>query len=78
MRQKNLIRYTCDRCGKSQIFNDGDPTGTWQDMRRIDAAGQEVSRLLCGDCFKGWKQLQQRHDIEYSQFMTTASEEVAA
>lgn len=72
MRTSNLTRYTCDRCGTNQIIADGDNTSLWHDIRRINASDTDAKYLLCDPCFKIWRPLQQRHDIEFSQFMTSA------
>lgn len=73
MRTTDLTRYTCDRCQTSAIIAKGDPAKNWHDIRRWDAADLESYKLLCEACFKAWKPLQQRHDIEFQQFMTTVS-----
>ncbi|MCD4549670.1 hypothetical protein LRP57_04460 [Schaalia sp. lx-260] len=67
----NLARYSCDRCGTSAIIAHGDSVAQWHEVKRIDAAETETTRLYCESCYRAWRQLQQRHDIEYQQFMTT-------
>lgn len=68
-------QYVCDRCGKTLYAASGAPeTQSWRTARRYTADGTEVSRLLCPDCYDGYRTLAAAHDSVFSDYMAKRGE----
>lgn len=71
MRTPDLTRYTCDRCQTSAIIAKGEAAKDWHDIRRIDSTDTDSYRLVCEACYRLWKPLAQKHDIEFQTLMSS-------
>ncbi len=64
------IQFVCDRCGASTYAVEASPTAqSWKTIERYDASGSKVTRDLCPDCNKLYRNLAQDQDAEFSEFM---------
>ena len=68
--------YVCDRCAKSIYAQSNAPeTQSWREIKRISADGNTVSRLLCGDCASAYRDLAQKQDTAFGDFMANKVKE---
>ena len=66
------IQFVCDRCGISTYAVEASPTAqSWKTIKRYDASASEVSRDLCPDCNKLYRNLASDQDAEFASFMNT-------
>lgn len=69
-RRENLTCCECDRCGdKEYLTNDSPNLADWFDVKRITSQGIERTALLCSSCYTDYKQLLDKEDTSYRQFM---------
>lgn len=67
---QGYIQFVCDRCGFSTYAADGSPTAqSWKTIKRVDTSASDVSRDLCPDCYKVYRNLVSEQDAEFSNFM---------
>lgn len=67
---EGYIQFVCDRCGAQAYAASGSPTAqSWKTINRVDASASTVTRDLCPDCYKGYRNLVTDQDAEFSTFM---------
>ena len=70
-KSQGYIQFVCDRCGDSTYAVENSPTAqSWKTINRVDASASDVSRDLCPDCYKAYRNLVTDQDAEFSQFMS--------
>lgn len=67
---EGYVQLVCDRCGKTVYSQTNSPEyQTWRNIRRISADNVEVSRLLCKECYSGYRELSAEQDTQFGDFM---------
>ena len=67
-------QLVCDRCAKTLYATDNAPEAqSWRSVKR-HTAGTEVSRLLCPDCYDGYRTLASSQDAAFGDFMAKRGE----
>ena len=65
-----FIQFVCDRCSIEAYAVEDSPTAqSWKTVERYDASGSKVSRTLCPDCNKKYRNLATAPDAEFNDFM---------
>lgn len=68
-------QLVCDRCAKTLYSTDNAPEAqSWRSIKRYTADGTEVSRLLCADCYDGYRTLAISHDQAFGDYMANKGE----
>lgn len=63
-------QLVCDRCGREAYAADGSPTAqSWREVSRVDQGGATVTRLLCPECHRSYRELVSTQDAGFSEFM---------
>ena len=79
-RQTNIIKLTCDRCGKTAYLSEGDQriTSEWRDIQRVTADNVTTGNLLCSDCYPAYRQLAVSQDGAYNQYLANKTDNQGA
>ena len=68
---EGYIQFVCDRCGAQAYAAAGSPVAqSWKTINRVDASASNVTRDLCPDCYKAYRNLVTEQDAAFSQFMS--------
>ena len=68
-------QLVCDRCAKTLYATDNAPEAqSWRSVKCHTADGTEVSRLLCPDCYDGYRTLASSQDAAFGDFMAKRGE----
>ena len=63
-------QLTCDRCGETIYATDNAPAAqSWRDVQRYTADGTAISRLLCPACNASYRDMAQKQDAAFGDFM---------
>ena len=69
-RTDNYSQYICDRCGQQLYAQPSSPDAQkWAAIRRVSAAGSDVSRLLCPTCAGAYQTFVEGQERDFVQFM---------
>lgn len=70
--EKGLERWTCDRCGREIIRDDGKSVDGWMTIRHIDINDVAIERLVCPECYVLYKTFATYADKNFDEYMTGA------
>ena len=66
----NYSQYICDRCGAMAYAQPSSPDAQkWAQIRRVSAAGSDVTRLLCPSCAAAYQTFVEGQERDFVQFM---------
>lgn len=66
----NYSQYICDRCGEMAYAQPSSPDAQkWAQIRRVSAAGSDVTRLLCPSCSTAYQTFVEGQERDFVQFM---------
>lgn len=69
----NYSQFTCDRCGKTLYAQPSSPDAQrWAQIRRVSAAGSDVTRLLCPECASAYQTFVEGQERDFVNFMKGA------
>lgn len=69
-KSSGYIQFVCDRCGASTYQVAESPTAqNWKTIERYDASGSKMTRDLCPDCAKEYRNFASDQDAAFSDFM---------
>lgn len=72
---RGYSQLVCDRCAKTLYATDNAPEAQiWRSVKRYTADGTEVSRLLCPNCYDGYRTLASSQDAAFGDFMAKRGE----
>ena len=64
-------QYVCDRCGATLYAQPSAPDAQqWRQAHRISADNVDVTRWLCPSCAAGYRELAQRQDTEFGNWIS--------
>lgn len=71
--------YVCEGCKKQAMVKDDDNTAKnkWRTVRRINADGQEINRLLCEGCSGEYSSFAAEQDTAFNSFMASLKNRTA-
>ena len=72
--EKNLQRWTCDRCGASVITDGGADVDDWRTVRHIDSNDVTLDRLVCPECYISFKDCAEYRDKAFDDYMNRRDE----
>ena len=72
--EKNLQRWTCDRCGTSVITDGGGDVEDWRTVRHIDSNDVILDRLVCPECYVRFKDCATYRDKAFDDYMNRRDE----
>lgn len=63
-------QLVCDRCAETIYATDNAPDAqSWREIKRYTADGTEISRFYCPACNVDYRELAQKQDSEFGDFM---------
>lgn len=67
-----IVRYMCDRCGKTEYLPGGGQSASWYPVSRFDSNSVQSNLLFCQPCYADYQKLAAAVDKEFSAFLKNA------
>ena len=67
-----IVRYVCDRCGKTEYLPEGGQSASWYPVSRFDSNSVQSNLLFCQPCYADYQKLAVGVDKEFNAFMKNA------
>lgn len=68
-RTDNISRYVCDKCGKTEYFEQGRQASGWMEIERYNADRVPVKKMFCAACHEMYKPVAAQADSDFNDFM---------